>query len=133
MKMENLIKVIISAVSTFISAVVGGIGIALTVLLGLMLIDFITGMIASYYNGKKIRSDIGVRGALKKVYILLLIGSVYMVQNLADFELAGYTGDGLAIMFAVFELISIIENGIAMGIKFPTKFAELFSNKKHGV
>lgn len=130
--MDSIFKWLLGGFSILISAVVGGIGLALTVLIGLMIIDTVTGVIASVYNKEKIRSDVGIRGLLKKTYILLLIGAIYMVQNLAGIEIAGYTGDGLAIMFAIFELVSIFENGIAMGIRFPKPLVDYFNSKKKG-
>jgi len=118
---STLYKAIIGAVSGFISFVVGGLGVAMTVLLGLMIIDIATGLLVGA-AGVGLSSSVGIKGLIRKVYIILLISAVYLVQTLSGFDLAGYTGDGLAGMFSVMEAVSIIENGDKLGIKWPKIF-----------
>jgi toxin secretion/phage lysis holin len=81
-----------------------------------MVIDFITGLMVGSVNAE-LNSSKGKRGALKKVYILLLIAAVYMVQRLVpELQTIGYAGDGVAIAYAVLEFLSIIENGGKLGV-----------------
>lgn len=114
--MENFTKAAIAVIGGAASWIVGGLGTAFAVLLGLMCIDFVTGMMAGAVN-PGLSSSVGKRGALKKVYILLLIAAVYMVQRLVpELQVVGYAGDGVAVSYAVLEFLSIIENGGRLGV-----------------
>ncbi|MFZ3172085.1 MAG: phage holin family protein [Carboxydocellales bacterium] len=117
--MENQIKVFGTAVGAVISYIVGGIGIAFAVLLGMMIIDFITGMMAGSVN-EGLSSSTGKKGLIKKVYIILLISAVYLLQKLG-LNLAGYTADGLSVAFAILEFVSILENGGKLGAPIPER------------
>ncbi|MFZ3171981.1 MAG: phage holin family protein [Carboxydocellales bacterium] len=112
-------KIFGTAIGAFLSWVVGGIGIAFAVLLGMMVLDYITGLMVGYVS-KELSSSVGIKGLIKKTYILILISAVYLVQKLG-FDLAGYTADGLAIVYAVFELLSIVENGGRLGAPIPER------------
>jgi toxin secretion/phage lysis holin len=114
--MDVYFKSVISVIGGIISWAVGGLGVAFAVLLGLMAIDFITGMMVGSV-GPGLSSSTGKKGALKKVYILLLIAAVYMVQRLVpELQAAGYAGDGVAVAYGVLEFLSIIENGGKLGV-----------------
>lgn len=126
----NIVKTFIGTISVGISYVVGGIGVALTALIILMVIDFITGLMVGAY-GEGLSSKVGIKGLIRKVYILMLIGAVYTIQSVADLSIAGYTGDGLAIMFAVLEFVSIVENGGKLGVPIPAKFTEMIAALKN--
>ncbi|MHB9010386.1 MAG: phage holin family protein [Carboxydocellales bacterium] len=117
--MENQVKVFGTAVGALISYIVGGIGVAFVVLLGMMIIDFITGMMAGSVN-EGLSSSTGKKGLIKKVYIILLIGAVYLLQKLG-LNLAGYTADGLSVAFAMLEFVSILENGGKLGAPIPER------------
>jgi toxin secretion/phage lysis holin len=122
--MEYLIKGAIAIIGTVISGMVGGLGLAFTVLVGMMLIDIVTGVMCGWaFN--EVRSSVGVKGVTKKVYILILIGSVYLLQQVLP--LAEFAGDGITIAFIIMEFISIIENGGKMGIKLPPQVENALS------
>jgi len=90
---------------------------AFAVLLGMMVLDYITGLMVGYAN-KELSSSIGKKGLIKKAYIIILISAVYLVQKLG-LDFAGYTADGLTIAFALLELLSIVENGGKLGVPVP--------------
>ncbi|MFD2681149.1 phage holin family protein, partial [Bacillus seohaeanensis] len=52
-----------------------------------------------------IQSSIFREGLMSKLYILLLIGAVYMIDKLVPDT--GYIGDGVTIAFVINEFISI--------------------------
>ena len=113
--MENYIKMAIGFIGGLISWAVGSLGVGFVVLLGLMAIDFITGMMAGS-AGPGLNSSVGKRGLIKKTYILLLIAAVYLIQSLIpELQAIGYAGDGVAIAYCVLEFLSIVENGGKMG------------------
>jgi toxin secretion/phage lysis holin len=116
-KLETYVSALIGAIGSIISALVGGIGVAPTLLIGVQLIDYTTGLMASKKTGVKLNSSIGFKGLLKKVYVLLLVLTVYMVEK----TLFGTEnmGSGVAIAYIANEFISITENGIKMGAPIP--------------
>lgn len=135
--MEILFKMTITAIGGAISYVTGWLGVFFFLMLVLMIFDFITGLQASKYMGIKIESGVGIKGLIRKTYIILLVLSVYAIEyaiaysaQTADLNesilgfvdilgLSGVAGSSVAFLFAVMELVSIIENGLKMGAKLP--------------
>ena len=114
--MERWVAGISGVVGTLISYSVNGLGMAVTVLIGFMAIDYITGIMSGIVN-RNLNSRVGFNGAMRKIYYLLLVGSVYMLSLvIPGIE---YAGDGAAIAFCVLEFISITENGTKMGLPTP--------------
>lgn len=94
-----------------------------------IVIDYITGVICAVCS-KKLSSEIGFRGILKKIFILLMVG----VANILD----GVTGLGGVIRSAVIffylanEGISIIENAANIGLPVPDKIKGILEQLKEG-
>lgn len=104
-------------IGALISYSVNGFGMAVTVLIGFMAIDYLTGILSGIAN-HNLNSRIGVNGIIRKIYYLMLVGSVYLLALvIPGIE---YAGDGAAIAFCVIEFISITENGTKMGFPTPT-------------
>jgi toxin secretion/phage lysis holin len=117
-RLDIVFKSFIGVVGFIISSMVDGLGIVFTILVGIQLADIITGVMAGYAN-KNLRSAVGVIGIIKKVYVLILIGVVYMLQHVTP--IAEFAGDGITIAFIIAEFISIVENGGKMGVYIPAK------------
>ncbi len=114
--MEKWIAVVSGAIGTIFSYSVDGVGMAVTVLMGFMAIDYITGIMSGIVN-QNLNSRVGFNGAMRKIYYLLLVGSVYLLSVvIPGIE---YAGEGVAIAFCVLEFISITENGTKMGLPMP--------------
>jgi toxin secretion/phage lysis holin len=111
------LKAATAAIGAFISWLIGGIGLAATVLLGLMLADYATGLLVAYKN-KDLNSKVGFIGLFKKVYVLLLIGAVKLIE-VAVLHTNGVLGDGVTIAYCINEFISITENGGKLGAPMP--------------
>ena len=107
------IKAIIASIGGFISWVAGGIGWVFTILLGLMLLDYLTGLMTGWVL-KELSSRKAATGFVKKLYIVILIGAVYMVERTV-LGSSGVVADGVAIAYCVIEFLSIVENGGKMG------------------
>lgn len=118
-RIDVLIKFIFGMATGLVSWMVGGFGLVFTVLIGLMVIDFITGVMVGVYE-KNISSRIGTKGLIKKVYIILLIGAVYMIE-VAVLGSQGIITDGVSGAFCVIEFVSLTENGGRLGIPLPDK------------
>lgn len=114
--MEKWIAAVSGAIGTIISYSVDGLGMAVTVLIGFMAIDYATGIMSGVVN-QNLNSRTGFNGIIRKIYYLMLVGSVYLLSVvIPGIE---YAGDGAAIAFCVLEFISITENGTKMGLPMP--------------
>jgi len=114
--MERWIARVSGVIGTLVSYSVNGLGMAVTVLIGFMAIDYITGILSGVVN-QNLNSRVGFNGIIRKIYYLMLVGSVYLLSLvIPGIE---YAGDGAAIAFCVLEFISITENGTKMGLPMP--------------
>ncbi|MBK3495331.1 phage holin family protein [Viridibacillus sp. YIM B01967] len=125
--MEKWIAGITGTVGFLVSYLVDGVGMAVSILLAVMALDYATGLIAAFVN-KQLNSRIGTTGFARKLYILLLIAAVYLVESI----LFGseHVGDGIAIAYIAIEFISITENGVKMGAPMPPFVSDLLSMVK---
>ncbi len=99
-----------------LSLIFGGYDFLFELLLIFLALDYITGVLRAIYT-KKISSDIGAKGIIKKVgYILIVI-----VASLLDmlFDNGDKIRNLIIYMFIANESISIIDNWTNMGIKIP--------------
>lgn len=122
-RLDMYVKTLAMVVGGLISYMVGGLGLAFTILLGLMVIDYVTGLMVAIYN-KNLSSKIGSKGFIRKLYVILLIGAVYLIEQVT-FEQVGYIADGVAVAYCVMELVSIIENGGKLNVPLPKMLKDL--------
>lgn len=116
-KLFNYISVVGGFLGGIIVSLLGGLDKIIVALLILMLLDYITGLIKSFYN-KELSSKIGFKGLLKKVLILVIVA----VAVIAEQHLGIPAVREIVIMFfAVNEAISILENASQMGLPIPIK------------
>lgn len=119
-KLFNYISVVGGFLGGIIVSLLGGLDKIIVALLILMLLDYITGLIKSFYN-KELSSKIGFKGLLKKVLILVIVA----VAVIAEQHLGIPAVREIVIMFfAVNEAISILENASQMGLPIPEKLKE---------
>lgn len=121
--MENKIALVSGIAGAVISYMLDWVGVAVTALLFFMLADYITGLIAAGIQ-RELNSRIGLNGFARKMYILILIGSIYVLEFVAlhytDFDIfGGHIGDGAAFAYIAIEFISITENGVKMNAPMP--------------
>ncbi|MBC9783558.1 phage holin family protein [Heliobacterium chlorum] len=112
------IKAGLALVGASLSYLIGGWKELLTVLAALVIIDYLTGMIAGAVEGK-LSSEIGYKGAAKKVAIFMLV----VVGHLADILMGdgSFIQDAVILFYAGNEALSIIENAGRIGIPVPGK------------
>lgn len=141
--MENLtyIKGIIAAVAAFFSAKLGILGPMLLALMGVMIVDYLTGMTASKKEGD-INSKKGMWGILKKVTYMVVVGVGMLMdwlilttaENLgAEIPLQTFFGLLVAIWLVINELISILENLTRIGTPMPDFLVRLVKSFKVSV
>ena len=112
---------LISVVATILVYWLGGLDIALTCLLIVIALDYITGVLSAIYN-KKLNSKIGIKGIVKKIAYLCLVALSVVIDRIT-----GATGiiRTLVIYFLVSnDGIAIIENLVNMYIRVPKKVRE---------
>lgn len=128
-RIDIILKGIIGFMGGMTSYLAGGLGWFFAILLILMLADFITGLMISIVQ-KEVSSAIGIKGLFKKVYVIILIGVIYLVeQQLLGSN--GAIGDGTAIAFIVIELVSITENGGKLGVPMPEQIKNVIKLLKN--
>lgn len=110
------------AVCAFIGAALGyvfgawdGFILALILFIG---IDYITGVICAICS-KKLSSEIGFRGLLKKIVILLMVAVGNVVDSILG--LGGVIRSAVIFFYLANEGISIIENAAILGLPVPDK------------
>lgn len=117
--LEKWILVVVGTVGGVWSLIVDGLGLAVATLAVFMALDYISGLMQAIYN-KNLNSEVGFRGLVRKVYFLLLVGAIYMFENLAFGT--NHLADGVTISFVAMEFISIAENGVRMKAPFSGVF-----------
>lgn len=126
--MKTVFCAVTGAVVSAVAQIFGGWSFALTALLILMGIDYITGLIvAGVFHASpkstsgRIESGAGWKGLLRKCVTALLVAVAALLERLLVFvglELH-FVRDAVAIAFSVNEIISIIENAGLMGVPVP--------------
>ena len=125
---NNIVKVIITGITSFLSAKLGVLYVPFGLLLGSNIIDYFTGLAASKVNGQKITSDKSFIGIVKKVmmYILIFVGfgidcmiSYVAVTLHIEMKFPMLFAAMVASWLVINELISITENCQSAGVTIP--------------
>ena len=118
----------VACVGAAVASVFGGWTGAMTTLVILMLIDYVTGLIVAGVfhaspksSGGALSSAVGFKGICRKFVILLIVVVACRVDLLLDTNIIR---DATCIGFCVNELVSITENAGLMGIPLPRKLVE---------
>lgn len=126
--MSDALKNIIAAVCALFGYLFGAFDGMITALITLIILDYITGIIAAVAE-KKLSSEVGARGIAKKVIMLLVVA----VANVADRDIIG-EGNVLRSVTAMFyianEGISLLENGARLGVPMPKKLIDVLAQLK---
>ena len=116
-KLFNYISVAVGFFGGIIVSLLGGLDKITVALLILMVLDYVTGLIKSFYN-KEVSSEIGFIGLLKKVLILVVVGVAVIAERYLGIPAVR---EIVIMFFAVNEAISILENASQMGLPIPEK------------
>ena len=101
----------------FLAWIIGGFDFLIQALLILMVLDYISGIIAGYKE-KTLNSKRGFKGLCKKVMILIIICCPSLIsQILKNFALR----DIVIIFYCSTEILSILENAGKIGVPIPNK------------
>ena len=127
--MENLMtwfKLVCGAIAGLFSYLFGGLDMLFYALLVCIAVDYVTGVLAALYE-KKLNSETGFRGILKKVVILCIVVLAHMIENAA-----GVTGirDLVIGFYIANEGISILENAGRMNVPVAKQLAKVLEQLK---
>ena len=114
--MKNLINFITGTLFTGITYFLGGWDMAIEILLWMIVLDYLTGVFKAIFN-KKLSSEVGIRGVIKKVGYLIIVAVAVMLDRII-----GDTGairNIVIFFFVANEGISLVENWVAMGLPMP--------------
>ena len=126
--MKNIINFITGTLATALVYFLGGWDIALQILLIAIVLDYLTGIFKAIYN-KKLNSEIGLKGIVKKIGYLMLVAIATLVDRIM-----GDTGAIRTIVIYFFvanEGISQLENWGNMGVPFPQKLRDMLEQLKN--
>lgn len=128
--MNSISKNILAAVCALCGFLFGDRDGLMLALIGLIVMDYISGVLAAIAQ-KKLSSEIGAKGIAKKVFMLLIVA----VANIVDINVIG-EGHVLKSVTVIFyianECISLIENGGRLGVPVPNKLLEVLEQLKTG-
>lgn len=115
---QHIVKMIIGASSVALSLFLGDSDALLITLLVFVCLDYITGVIVAIIK-KRLSSDIGYKGILKKILILLIVGAANFLDRATLTN--GSIRAAVIIFYIANEGISILENASNMGLPIPAK------------
>lgn len=104
----------IQAAGALIAALWGGLPILVQVLVGLMVLDILSGLLAAYV-ARQWSSKTSFRGMAKKAIVLALVGAAAWLEPAVGVPLAS----AVAGFYVVHELLSILENATMAGLPVP--------------
>lgn len=114
--MGNWLSAIVSVVATTFVWLVGGFDVAIQCLIVAIILDYISGLIKAY-NTKTLSSNIGFRGILKKVGILVVVMLAVLVDRVTIDN--GGIRTLVIYYFVANEGLSILENLAQAGLPIP--------------
>lgn len=121
-KIFNWTSTVIGIVGGFFAAIFGQWDSILWALLVIMVLDYLTGVIKAVYT-KNVSSEVGFKGLLKKITILIIVALSNVLQQI--------TGDNVAIreiviMFYIAnEGISVLENVAVIYPRMPKAIKDI--------
>lgn len=128
--MNGILKNVLAALCALCGLLFGERDGLITALAALMVMDYVSGVMAAAAQ-KKLSSEIGAKGIAKKVFMLLIVAAA----NIADVSVIceGHVLKSVTVIFYIAnECISLIENGGRLGVPVPNKLLEVLEQLKSG-
>jgi toxin secretion/phage lysis holin len=119
--MDKFIQVITAIVAGGIQFLYGDWTTLLTILLALTIIDYVSGIAASFAEGI-LKSKIGMIGIARKVFIFLMVAVAHLIDLLlveSGMESKALIMTMVIVFYAVNEILSITENAGRIGLPVP--------------
>ncbi|HHW36547.1 MAG TPA: phage holin family protein [Bacillales bacterium] len=115
-QLGSLLKFFIAIGGSIVSFLYGGLDSLLMIFTGLVVIDYVSGLLASGAEGN-LSSRLGFKGIAKKIMIFALIAVAHFVDQLLGNN--HLIRDATIFFYMANELLSIIENAGRLGIPIP--------------
>ncbi|MGZ0086809.1 phage holin family protein [Caldibacillus thermoamylovorans] len=107
----------ISLFGSLLSIFVGSVDSFVVVLVALVVVDYMTGMIASALEGK-LSSQVGFRGIIRKLLMFVLVAAAHLVDLAIGWNMH-IIRDAIVFFYIANEFISIVENAGRAGVPIP--------------
>lgn len=117
----EILKSYISMILTSLIFILGGYDNALLYLIIVIVGDYITGILKAIKN-KKLNSEIGRKGIIKKVGFFVLVGLSFLIDNIINTK--GLIRNIVIYYIIANEGLSILENLGSLGIPIPPIIVE---------
>ncbi|WP_062049220.1 holin family protein [Bacillus sp. JCM 19034] len=124
--MESLFKWAAAFLAAVISFLYGEWTILLSILLTLVVIDYVTGLVAASVSGE-IKSRVGLTGIARKIFIFVMVAVAHLVDKVlleVGFQTEALIFTAAIVFYLVNELISITENVGRIGIPIPKQLKQ---------
>lgn len=119
-EMDKVFQFVVAFGGAAASFLFGGWSALLSILLAFVVIDYITGCIASGVQGK-LNSQTGWKGIAKKVAIFFIVAVAHMVDVALGGGETHMFRDAAIFFYLANEVLSITENAGKIGIPIPNK------------
>lgn len=113
----GLFKAGIGFTGSALALLFGGWDAWLQALVTLVILDYVSGVLAGAVN-KKLSSAIGIKGIAKKLFIFILVAAAVVIDTLTGKIFARLIIIGF---FCSNEMVSILENADKIGLPIPQK------------
>ena len=142
--LKTAFTVVLAGLSSYFGMLVsylGTLAVPMLVLLGVMLLDYITGMIKAYIRAE-LNSKFGIKGILKKLCYMAMVAVGAAVDYLLhgalkqagiDLHIELFCGLLVTVWLIINELISVLENLAAIGVPGFPRLNRLLSRLKSTV
>ncbi|WJP99893.1 phage holin family protein [Geobacillus stearothermophilus] len=110
--------VAVSLFGSFLSLFVGSVDSFVVILLALVIVDYITGIVASAMEGA-LSSQVGFRGIVRKLLVFVLVAAAHLVDVAIGWNMH-LIRDAIVFFYIANEFISIVENAGRAGVPIPS-------------
>ena len=138
---QTVLKTTVAVLGAGLVSYLGTLAVPMLVLLGVMLLDYITGMIKAYIRAE-LNSKFGIKGILKKLCYMAMVAVGAAVDYLLhgalkqagiDLHIELFCGLLVTVWLIINELISVLENLAAIGVPGFPRLNRLLSRLKSTV
>ena len=113
---KYLIFISLAGIGSFTLFLFGGWDYLLMVLMALVVLDYMTGVLAAFVQ-KRLASEIGFKGIAQKIFIFVLVAIANFVDTLLWDQ--SLIRDATILFYIVNEIISVTENAGIVGLPIP--------------
>lgn len=125
--MGTTVKVVGGAIGGFIAYWLGGLDTILIALIAMLVIDYISGVLAAVHNNE-VDSEVGWKGIVKKVFTLLVVAVAFIIEMATQNAFA--IREVVIVFFIANEAISLVENAGKIGLPIPEKLTNILTQLK---